>query len=202
MQHELDTSPATAVNTANGSAMKKTPVAISLAVILVAGCATYPTGPSVMSLPGTGKTFEQFRWDDGECQRYAFSMIGGNTAEKAAEESAVKSAVIGTAVGAAAGAVIGGRNSTGIGAGTGLLFGSVMGTDSSQRSAYGSQQRYDNAYVQCMYARGNRVPVSAEMAQSLRQQAPATVSPLPTAQNVGSIPEPPRGLPPAPPPRQ
>ena len=182
--------------------VKALPIAVGLAVVLVTGCATYPTGPSVMSLPGTGKTFDQFRADDGECQRYAFNAIGGTTAERAAEDSAVKSAVIGTAVGAAAGAVIGGRNSAGIGAGTGLLFGSVAGTDASQRSAYGSQRRFDNAYVQCMYARGNRVPVSAEMAQSLRQQAPATVSPPPTAQNVGSIPEPPRGLPPAPPPRQ
>ena len=199
MQRELDKSSRAPMKKANGGAMKKPSAILALVALFIAGCATYPTGPSVMSLPGTGKTFEQFRWDDGECQRYAFGMVGGNTAEKAAEDSAVKSAVIGTAVGAAAGAVIGGRNSAGIGAGTGLLFGSVMGTDSSQRSAYGSQRRYDNAYVQCMYARGNRVPVSAEMAQSLRQQAPATTSPPPTAQNMGSIPEPPRGLPPAPP---
>ena len=201
MQRELDKSSPASIKNTNGSVMKKPAIVLALAALFIAGCATYPTGPSMMSLPGTGKTFDQFRVDDGECQRYAFSVIGGNTAEKAAEDSAVKSAVIGTAVGAAAGAVIGGRNSAGIGAGTGLLFGSVAGTDASQRSAYGSQKRYDNAYIQCMYARGNRVPVSAEMAQSLRQQTPAAPPSVPT-QSAGPVPEPPRGLPPAPPPSQ
>ena len=76
--------------------MKPLHVTIGLAAVLVlGGCATIPTGPSTMALPGTGKTFEQFRFDDGECQRYAFQQIGGMTAEKAAEESAVRSAVSG-----------------------------------------------------------------------------------------------------------
>ena len=83
--------------------MKPLHVTIGLAAVLVlGGCATIPTGPSTMALPGTGKTFEQFRFDDGECQRYVFQQIGGMTAEKAAEESAVRSAVVGTAVGAVA----------------------------------------------------------------------------------------------------
>jgi hypothetical protein len=170
-------------------------------VLIVGGCATIPTGPSTLALPGTGKTFDQFRLDDGECQRYAFAQIGGMTAEKAAEESAVRSAAIGTAVGAVAGAAIGGSNGAGVGAGTGLIFGSVVGTDASQRSAYGSQRRYDNAYVQCMYAHGHKVPVSAEMARSLQQQtpsAPSTYSPPPTI-DARTIPEPPHGNPPPPP---
>jgi hypothetical protein len=100
--------------------MKSLHVSIGAAAVLVmGGCATYPTGPSALALPGTGKTFEQFRLDDGECQRYAFQQIGGGTAEKAAEESGVRSAVIGTAVGAVAGAAIGGRGGAGVGAGTG-----------------------------------------------------------------------------------
>lgn len=182
--------------------MKPLHVTIGLAAVLVlGGCATIPTGPSTMALPGTGKTFEQFRFDDGECQRYAFQQIGGMTAEKAAEESAVRSAVVGTAVGAVAGAAIGGRSGAGVGAGTGLLFGSVAGTDASQRSAYGGQRRYDNAYIQCMYARGHKVPVSAEMARSLQQQTPSSsaYSP-PPAVDTRAVPEPPQGNPPPPPP--
>jgi hypothetical protein len=30
----------------------------------LSACATIPTGPSVMILPGRGKTFEQFQTDD------------------------------------------------------------------------------------------------------------------------------------------
>jgi hypothetical protein len=175
-------------------------IGLATTALLVGGCATYPTGPSTLALPGTGKTFEQFRLDDSECQHYASRQIGGSTAEKAAEESAVRSAAIGTAVGAVAGVAIGGHNGAAIGAGTGLLFGSAAGTDASQRSAYGSQRRYDNAYIQCMYGRGHRVPVPAEMARSMQQQQ-TPVAPAYSPPPVGTVPEPPRGNPPPPPSR-
>ena len=164
-----------------------------VALLIVGGCASYPTGPSALALPGMGKTFDRFRLDDGECRRYAFEQIGGITAEKAAEESAVRSAIFGTAVGVAAGAAIGGKNGAGIGAGTGLLLGSVVGSDTSRRSARGSQQRYDHAYIQCMYAHGHKVPIPAEMARQMQQAPPSLVG-------VGTVPEPPAGNPPPPPP--
>lgn len=179
--------------------MKPLHASIGLAAILVlGGCASIPTGPSQMALPGTGKTFDQFRFDDAECQRYAFHQIGGTTAEKSAQDSAVRSAVVGTAIGAVAGAAIGGRSGAGVGAGTGLIVGSVAGSDTGQRSAYGTQRQYDNAYIQCMYARGHKVPVSAEMARSL-QQAPSGYTP-PPAVDGRTIPSPPPGNPPPPPP--
>ena len=143
-----------------------------------------PNGPSLMALPGSNKTFDQFRFDDAECQRYAFQQIGGTTAEKAANDSATRSAVIGTAVGAVAGAAIGGRSGAGVGAGAGLIVGSVAGSESGQRSGFGTQRQYDNAYVQCMYGRGHKVPVSAEFARNL-SQSPATAS------KSGSYPPPP-----------
>jgi len=179
--------------------MKYSLAAIVLASgLILGGCASMPTGPTLMALPGSGKTFDQFRFDDAECQRYAFQQIGGTTAQKAANESATRSAVVGTAVGAVAGAAIGGKSGAGVGAGTGLLFGSVAGADAGQRSGYGTQRQYDNAYVQCMYARGHKVPVSAEMARSL-QQAPSAYSPPATADGK-NIPPPPSGNPPPPPP--
>ena len=168
------------------------------ACLLLGGCASIPTGPSMMALPGTGRTFDQFRFDDAECQRYAFQQIGGTTAEQAANESGVRSAAIGTVIGAVAGAAIDGKSGAGIGAGTGLIFGSIAGSESGRQSAYGTQRQYDNAYIQCMYARGHKVPVSASMAQQL-QQAPATYSPPPTI-NSKNIPPPPAGNPPPPPP--
>jgi len=165
-------------------------VAVST-LLLLAGCAVVPTGPSVMALPGTGKNFEQFRSDDAECRRYAQHQIGGTDANQAAVDSGVRSAAIGTVVGAVAGAAIGGRDGAGVGAGTGLLVGSMAGTGAAQSSAYGTQRNYDNAYVQCMYAKGQRVPVSDAVARS-RAQVPAGASYPP--------PPPPSGYPPPPPP--
>jgi outer membrane lipoprotein SlyB len=72
----------------------------------------------------------------------------------------VRSAALGTVLGAVAGAAIDGRSGAGVGAGTGLLFGSLSGAEARNSSGYGMQQRYDIAYLQCMYAKGHRVPVA------------------------------------------
>lgn len=40
--------------------MNKTGFLSLVVVVAVTGCATIPTGPSVMVLPGSVKTFEQF----------------------------------------------------------------------------------------------------------------------------------------------
>ena len=99
-----------------------------IAVALLAGCVTVPSGPSVMVLPGDGRTFDQFRYDDMDCRNYASSQVGGASADQVAADSAVKSAVLGTVIGAAAGGAIGGRSGAATGAGAGLLVGSVAGT--------------------------------------------------------------------------
>ena len=138
------------------------------AALLLAACVTVPEGPSVMVLPGSGKTFDQFQLDDYSCKQFAKASIGGSNAQQAATESGVKSAAVGAAVGAAAGALIGGHEGAGSGAGAGLVVGTLAGTGAAQGSAGNLQQRYDTAYVQCMYAKGNRVPVYGGM-----QQAPA-----------------------------
>jgi hypothetical protein len=132
-------------------------------VLSIAACATIPTGPSVMSLPGTGKSFEQFRIDDAVCRQFAYEQVGGVTGQQAQQDAAVKSAVVGTVLGAAAGAAIGSASGdlgagAAIGAGSGLLFGSAAGTGYASASYYESQRRYDHAYMQCMYAKGNRIP--------------------------------------------
>jgi hypothetical protein len=128
---------------------------------LLAACVTIPNGPSVTSLPGRGKSFEQFRAEDLDCRQYATNAIGGATPEAAQTESAVKSGVVGAAVGGLAGAAIGGHNSAATGAGVGLLMGAMTGSAAAASSGYDSQRRYDSAYVQCMYAKGNQVPMSA-----------------------------------------
>ena len=169
--------------------------ALGLAVLLGA-CATVPTGPSVMALPGTGRSFDQFRADDLACRQYAWQQIGGTTAGQTAANSAVTSAAIGTAIGAVAGAAIGGHDGAAVGAGTGLIFGSAAGAGSSQAYGYEAQRRYDHAYIQCMYASGHRVPVSGTFSGSTRYQAAPASSYTPPPPPPGVPPPPPPGLPP------
>ena len=132
-------------------------------VMLFTGCASIPNGPSVMVLPGENKSFEQFRADDATCRQFAYEQVGGASGQQAAQNSAVTSAVVGTIIGAAAGAAIGSASGdmgagAAIGAGSGLLFGSAVGTGYASGSYYEAQRRYDNAYMQCMYATGNQIP--------------------------------------------
>jgi hypothetical protein len=146
--------------------------------LALAGCVSVPSGPGVMVLPGTGMSFEQFRQDDLQCRHYAAEQIG-QAAEGAATDSAVRSAAIGTAVGAVAGAAIGGRRGAGVGAGTGLVVGSASGAGTAQVSAHEAQRRYDNAFIQCMYAKGHRVPVSGHYSPERTPVAPAPQYPPP-----------------------
>jgi hypothetical protein len=167
-------------------------------VAVLSACATMPTGPSVMVLPGEGKSFDQFRTDDAVCRQFAYEQVGGMAGQQAAQDSAVRSAAAGTALGAVAGAVIGsasGHMGTGaaIGAGTGLLLGSAAGSGYAESSYYAVQRRYDYAYLQCMYAKGNQVPGYRRSTRS-RGLAPAGRSYYP--------PPPPEDYPPPPPPEQ
>ena len=174
------------------------------AVLMLSACTSVPTGPGVLVLPGTGKSFDRFRVDDADCRQYASAQIGGGTANAAATDSGVRSAVIGTAVGAAAGALLGGHNSVGVGAGSGLLIGSMAGMGTGESSGFNLQQRYDFGYQQCMYAKGHRVPVSGRLDYS-RQPVKKNYyesSPIPSSSlsspsaGVFVPPPPPSGVPP------
>jgi hypothetical protein len=138
-------------------------VLLSLIVVWVAlGCATVPSGPSVLVLPAPGKPFEQFRSEDALCQQYARQQIGLSPQETVNKNTA-SGAAIGTAVGAGIGAAIGAASGNAgqgaaIGAGTGLLIGTAEGSNAGQYYGYEAQRRYDNAYVQCMFSQGNAVP--------------------------------------------
>jgi hypothetical protein len=154
------------------------------AALLLGACQTVPTGPNVMVLPGTGKSFDQFRLDDADCRQFASNQIG-MTAQKASTNSALSTAAIATGVGAAAGALVGG-NSKGAteGAGAGLLVGSAMGAGSAQSSVDTLQHRYDIAYQQCMYAKGNQIPVQGSFAphrSHSEYEAPPAPPPPPPA---------------------
>ncbi|RFC36305.1 MAG: Glycine-zipper containing OmpA-like membrane domain-containing protein [Candidatus Nitrotoga sp. LAW] len=178
-----------------------------VAVFGISACTSIPAGPGMLVLPGTGKSFNQFRFDEDDCRQYASAQVGGRTANQAATDSGVKSAVVGTVVGVTAGALLGGHSGAGIGAGSGLLIGSAFGAGTGDSSGYNLQQRYDFAYVQCMYAKGHRVPVSGNL-EDLRQPVTKNTATVPAPSATPSLPPasssvpppPPRGNPPPPPP--
>lgn len=142
--------------------MKKSllPVALAAALVL-GGCVTVPTGPTVMVLPGPQKSLDQFNSDGMSCQQYAQNVVAPEG--YAAANNAAANAAVGTVLGAAAGAIIGsatGQAGQGaaIGAGTGLLFSAPSTSSMAYASSWQMQRSYDVAYMQCMFARGNQLP--------------------------------------------
>jgi len=105
-------------------------LSLVVALFLVGACTTVPTGPSVLVLPGTAKSLDQFRADDLECRQFAQAQLGGATPAQAASESGAQIAAVGTA------------------AGTG-----------AENRASDLQRRYDYGYMQCMYFKGHKIPV-------------------------------------------
>jgi hypothetical protein len=155
--------------------------AVVLAVVALSGCAVAP-GPSVMVMPGQGKSFEAFQADDAACRQFATQQTGIAPAD-AANQSLVSSAAVGTVLGAATGAAIGaavGNPAAGaaIGAGSGLALGAASGVGAAQYSGGAVQQRYDVGYVQCMSAKGENVP-QMPATQTAYAQPPGYAYPAP-----------------------
>lgn len=154
-----------------------------------------------MTLPGSGKSFEQFRYDEYECRQYAYEQVGGITPRQASQASGIESAAIGAGLGAAAGAAIAGGSGAAIGAGTGLLAGGLVGSGTASSSAYVNQQRYDISYIQCMYAKGHRVPISGRITNDPPSNGSNSSRGTSTLPPRFTPPPPPPGNPPLPPPR-
>jgi hypothetical protein len=113
-----------------------------VAGIVTVACASTPTGPSVMVLPGGGKRLEQFRTEDTRCRQLAASEL-----------------------------------------------------EATKAGGISAQQRYDMAYLQCMYTEGNQIPVSG---RSSGYRSPASGAP-PIPSPPSNVPPPPAGTPPPPP---
>ncbi len=144
-------------------------IAIGLLPLLALGACTpaTPTGPTIMALPGQGKSFQQFQYDDQNCRNYAQSrsnaaQVAGNT-----QNSTAGTAVIGTLIGAAAGAALGSLSGNvgagaGIGAGAGLLGGGAVAGGQAQDASNSLQGRYDMAYAQCMVGNGESIQTAPQ----------------------------------------
>jgi outer membrane lipoprotein SlyB len=128
-----------------------------------------------MALPGDGKSFEQFQADDAVCRQWAGRQTG-LPPQEVANQNAATGVVAGTAIGAALGAAIGAASGNAgvgaaIGAASGLLVGTSAGAEAGRASGWGAQRRYDIAYQQCMYAKGNQIP-GVERYRRVRRIAP------------------------------
>ncbi|MBX3616228.1 YMGG-like glycine zipper-containing protein [Nitrosomonas sp.] len=172
---------------------------VMLFVGMLVGCVHLPSGPSVMALPGSGKNFDQFRSDEMACKQYAYEQIEGYTPRQASRYSGLQSAVLGSGLGAAAGAAIGGGHGAAVGAGIGLLFGSLLGSNAAEASGYESQERYDNNYIQCMYAKGHKIPVNGRIITDSSFRSSVNKGPAMISEKFAP-PPPPAGNPPPPPP--
>jgi hypothetical protein len=151
-------------------------IAFSLVSLALAGCASLPTGPSVLVLPTPGKPFEVFQTEDRICRQWANQQLGASPQEIKSQNTATGAAV-GTAVGVGVGAAIGaaaGDAAAGaaIGGGSGLLMGTAAGASSGDYYGDLAQRQYDHAYLQCMYIKGNQIPGVVRQSRPARKTAP------------------------------
>jgi hypothetical protein len=176
-----------------------------LGVAALSGCATVPAGPSVMVLPPPGKSFEAFQADDYVCRQWAAQQTGLPPSETI-NQNLAGGAAVGTLMGAGLGAAIGaasGNAGTGaaIGAASGLIGGTAMASGPAYAAGWEAQRRYDMAYQQCMYAKGNQVPGLVPASRRAYRVPPPPPPPPPPGYTSGRpAPPPPGAYPPPPPP--
>jgi hypothetical protein len=128
------------------------------ALLVFSGCMTsVPMGPRVAVMPAPGKPFDLFMAEERMCRQYAEQSIGSSPNE-VASKNAVGTAAAGVAIGTVVGALAGGRQGAPVGAAIGLVAGSSAGSNEAAYASRDAQRRYDIAYEQCMYAKGNQVP--------------------------------------------
>ena len=160
-------------------------------LMALSGCAQPAMGPTVAVMPGANKPFDVFQNDDAVCRQFADQSIGGAAnAQNAQVNQTLIGTGVGTVLGAGLGAAIGGGRGAAIGAGAGALGGTAIGASQAQSTGMSVQQRYNIAYQQCMYSRGNQVP----------GYVAAPAGPPPSAYPPPPPPPPPGYAPPPPPP--
>lgn len=168
--------------------MTRLPLAAGLcAALLSSGCATEPLGPTARVMPASGKPFQVFAQDQSLCKSFADGEVGGSSTTSNLKQ--LGTAAISTALGAGLGAALahhahgGASGGAGPGGAIGAVAGALMGGRGSGVDQRNLQGRYDLAYTQCMYARGNQV--AGISSAPVRPGAPQTVA---TAPSQGGFP--------------
>lgn len=130
--------------------------AVIAVLALLGGCVSPPIGPTVAVLPAPGKPLDKFAEEDAYCREYARQQVA--LAPEQVDSQLIGSAVVGTLLGAGLGAAVGRGPGAAFGAATGTLIGTGMASGNAAWAQMTIQQRYNIAYMQCMYAKGNQVP--------------------------------------------
>jgi uncharacterized protein YcfJ len=146
-------------------------------VLMLAACASTPMGPTVHAMPPQGKPFDQFAAEQASCKQYADAQVRGQA--DSANTTGLLEGVGGTVLGAGLGAALGGGHGAAVGAGLGAVGGTAVGASTSGREQKSIQQQYNDAYLQCMSAKGNQVP------------QPVIVAPRPSTTIIYTQPAPP-----------
>ncbi len=131
-------------------------LAVLAASLLTAGCATAPTGPMVRVMPAPSKPFEVFAQEQTDCEHYASDQVAGGA--QAANNRALGATALGAVLGLGVGAATGSGRAATVGLASGGAIGAAVGANQSSYAGHSLQRRYDIAYSQCMYAKGNTVP--------------------------------------------
>jgi outer membrane lipoprotein SlyB len=132
-----------------------------ISILLLAGCAETPMGPTVQVLPGPNKTLSSFQRDQSICMGFAEQAVRDQAQN--ANVRILGVAALTTALGAGLGGAIGGGSGAGIGAAGGALAGAGLGAMRTSNAQNSIQTQYDNAFVQCMFSLGNSVPNPGSM---------------------------------------
>jgi hypothetical protein len=134
---------------------------LGLAAALLAGCAATPMGPTVQVMPGPGKTFDVFQVDNASCKTFAADQVKGqaDAANQRAFGTALLTTALGAGVGAAGGSLAGDAGGgAALGGALGAGSGAAIGAANNSGDQMNIQAQYDNAFSQCMYAKGEQVP--------------------------------------------
>lgn len=157
-------------------------VSVLLLSAILIGCATIPPGPSVMVMPPPGKPFEAFQTDDAVCRGWAQQQSGrqaNDTVNRNTADGAALGALMGAGLGLAIGAASGNPGTgAAIGAAGGALGGAAIGSERGAAAGWEVQRRYDTAYQQCMYAKGNQVPDFSPAPRRVRYLPPPPPPPV------------------------
>lgn len=147
---------------------------LAISAATLSACVSIPNAPTVAVMPAPNKPMEVFQQDDFACRNYAQQTVGVNASDAAAQNVA-GGVVVGATLGAIAGAALGGRHFANDTAVFGAMMGGSMGANSGAYVGYDVQRRYNMAYSQCMYSKGNQVQGFA--ARSYAPPPPPAVPP-------------------------
>jgi len=132
-------------------------------------------GPTALVMPAQGKPFDVFAQEQAMCKQFADGEVDGGASMSNLKQFGT--AAVTTALGAGLGAAVRNRRGAQIGGAMGAIAGGSMAALGSAHDQNSLQGRYDLAYTQCMYARGNQIAGIARAAPRIAYGPPGANSP-------------------------